>query len=59
MQQIQVVNMCEQIGHEWEAVSVVDTELVDGTQYEVVLLECLECGEEQTRLGHEVGIEED
>ena len=54
MQQIQnVVDICE-YGHDWETVGIVDSELVDGTRYEVLLIECLECGEEQTRLGDEV-----
>jgi hypothetical protein len=58
MQQIQVVNTCEENGHDWETVGVIDTELVDGTKYEVLLVECLECGEEKTALGDEIEEEE-
>jgi len=56
MQQIVVNQICE---HDWETIGVIDTELVDGTKYEVLLIECLECGEEQTRLGEEIEVEED
>jgi hypothetical protein len=61
IQQIQVVNtnvsICEENGHDFETVRIIDTEIVDGTKYEVVLIECLECGEEETGLGDEIEIE--
>lgn len=59
IQHVQVVNtnICEENGHDWETVGIVDTELVDGIKYEIVLIECLECGEEETRLGDEIEIE--
>jgi hypothetical protein len=45
--------ICKENGHDWESVCTIDTELVDGKLYGIVLSECLNCGEERTWMSDE------
>lgn len=44
---------CREDGHDWESVGLIETELVDGKLYGIVLSECLNCGQEITWMSDE------
>lgn len=45
---------CQKNGHEWESVCTIDTELIDGELYGIVLSECLNCGQQITWMSDEL-----
>jgi hypothetical protein len=45
---------CKDNGHDWESVCTIDTELVDGKLYGIVLSECVKCGQEITWMGEKI-----
>ena len=55
---ISKTDKCIENGHDWESVCTIDTELIDGKLYGIVLSECLNCGQEITWMGEEMRMRE-